>query len=117
MGLDMYIFKRGCNDEIMYWRKANHIHKWFVDNFQNGIDECQETDISISDLQCLLELCQTALQTRDVTILPPQSGFFFGSTEIDDDYWDNVKLTINCVKKLASDESLKDCELYYQSSW
>jgi hypothetical protein len=23
--------------ELGYWRKANHIHKWFVDNVQNGV--------------------------------------------------------------------------------
>ena len=28
---------------VGYWRKANQIHKWFVDNCQNGRDECQET--------------------------------------------------------------------------
>lgn len=25
--------------EVAYWRKANHIHKWFVDNVQNGKDD------------------------------------------------------------------------------
>ena len=24
-----------------YWRKANAIHKWFVDNVQDGEDNCQ----------------------------------------------------------------------------
>jgi len=29
-------------EEVGYWRKANQIHNWFVENVQNGIDECQE---------------------------------------------------------------------------
>ena len=27
---------------VGYWRKANHIHKWFVDNVQEGIDDYRE---------------------------------------------------------------------------
>jgi hypothetical protein len=30
-------------EDVAYWRKANAIHKWFVDNCQDGVDECQET--------------------------------------------------------------------------
>ena len=26
--------------EVMYWRKANYIHNWFVENIQNGSDDC-----------------------------------------------------------------------------
>lgn len=26
---------------VGYWRKANQIHQWFVDEVQDGIDECQ----------------------------------------------------------------------------
>ncbi len=26
--------------EVMYWRKSNAIHKWFVDNVQGGVDDC-----------------------------------------------------------------------------
>lgn len=53
MGLDSYIYrvekdkpspKEGPSDEILdevwYARKANALHKWFVDNLQNREDEC-----------------------------------------------------------------------------
>jgi hypothetical protein len=26
---------------VAYWRKANAIHSWFVQNVQDGVDECQ----------------------------------------------------------------------------
>lgn len=29
--------------QVAYWRKANAIHKWFVDNVQGGKDECQRS--------------------------------------------------------------------------
>ena len=47
MGLDMFLngyklskkLNPNCDLKMkrVYWRKANHIHKWFVDNIQNGI--------------------------------------------------------------------------------
>lgn len=26
--------------KVGYWRKANAVHKWFVENVQDGVDEC-----------------------------------------------------------------------------
>jgi len=28
-------------ENVGYWRKANHIHAWFVENVQNGVDDCK----------------------------------------------------------------------------
>ena len=33
-------------EEAGYWRKSNHIHRWFVENLQDGIDDCQEVYVS-----------------------------------------------------------------------
>ena len=40
-------------EEIGYWRKASHIHKWFVDNVQKGKDDCEEYDVSRHQLEKL----------------------------------------------------------------
>lgn len=45
-------------EEACYWRKANAIHKWFVDNCQEGIDDCREHYVERSDLETLLEKCK-----------------------------------------------------------
>jgi len=37
-----------------YWRKANQIHNWFVDNVQGGDDDCREYGVSIEHLKELL---------------------------------------------------------------
>lgn len=42
-------------EEAVYWRKANQIHKWFVDNIQNGVDDCGEYYVSDDDIKKLLE--------------------------------------------------------------
>jgi len=103
---------------VMYWRKANAIHKWFVDNVQDGEDECKEHYVSVEKLEELVSVCQKVLNNRDLasTLLPGQSGFFFGSTEYDEWYWENLELTVQGIKRVLS--SLDgSSSLYYRSSW
>lgn len=102
---------------IAYWRKANQIHSWFVENCQEGKDECQESYVQREDLEKLRDLCNKAIAEKDADLLPPQSGFFFGSTEIDDWYWSNIEHTGKVLNDILSDETLKGYHFYYQSSW
>ena len=100
-----------------YWRKANQIHKWFVDNVQNGTDDCRETYVERRLMEKLRDLCSKALETRDASLFPPQAGFFFGPTDIDEYYWADVEYTKELMDKLLSDDKLMHFEFYYQSSW
>lgn len=47
---------------LFYWRKANAIHRWFVDNCQNGIDECQTAYVDWSALQELHNICSALME-------------------------------------------------------
>lgn len=47
--------------ELMYWRKANQIHNWFVQNCQGGVDDCGRYAITVNDLKTLKELCEKIL--------------------------------------------------------
>jgi hypothetical protein len=51
-------------------------------------------------------------------VLPTQSGFFFGSTDYDEDYEDDLKQTIEIVDKAMADYD-RDASIYfyYRSSW
>ena len=93
------------------WRKANAIHAWFVRAVQDGIDNCQEYYVSGDELTVLKTLCEKALKDTDVSILPPQSGFFFGSTETGKWYWEDLEYTV----KMLTD--LEPGSYYYRSSW
>ena len=46
------------DERVAYWRKANQIHKWFVDNVQNGKDDCHSYYVAQEDLHKLLDLCK-----------------------------------------------------------
>lgn len=51
---------------VAYWRKANAIHKWFVDNVQDGVDECQFADVEREQLEALRRDCMTVLNGLNV---------------------------------------------------
>jgi hypothetical protein len=100
-----------------YWRKANQIHKWFVDNVQNGEDDCGEYYVSHEKLKMLLELAKTSHARKDPSYLPPQEGFFFGGTDIDEWYWQDIKNTITQLEKIVNLPDFERLSFYYQSSW
>ena len=104
---------------IGYWRKANQIHKWFVDKCQDGVDECQETWISREQLMELRDTCKTVLgdMSKAGELLPSASGFFFGSTDYDEWYKQDLEYTVERIDKILADKALEKCDFYYQSSW
>lgn len=100
------------SERMAYWRKANQIHNWFVQNVQNGVDDCKEYEVSYEKLMELKMVCLVAYETKNPNLLPPTAGFFFGNTDIDEYYWEDIKNTIEMLKNLKSDG-----EYYYRSSW
>jgi hypothetical protein len=105
--------------KVGYWRKANQIHAWFVKNVQSGADDCGDYYVSRDQLKTLLETCQMVLEDRNKApdLLPAQSGFFFGSTEYSDYYFQNLKATVNILTKVLKRPEFERCNFYYRSSW
>ena len=106
---------------VGYWRKANAIHNFFVQEIGGGVDECQEMWIDRDVLVDLRERCSWVLQAEDMEEMAKEmgletvSGFFFGDTEYGDWYKDDLRLTIDIcdhVLKLPEEYSI-----YYQASW
>lgn len=104
---------------VAYWRKANAIHQWFVDNVQDGVDECQEAFVPREKLEELMALCKQIIAEprKGEELLPTQGGFFFGSTEYDEWYMADVKHTAERLEKILTDQALMKMDFYYHSSW
>ena len=106
---------------VAYWRKANAIHGWFVNELGNGVDECQEIYVPREKLVELRELCASVIKQPAMAgdILPPQDGFFFGSGEIDEWYLNDMQLTIDIIDKVLSaiPEDDYGWSFSYRASW
>lgn len=50
--------KDAVSEGVGYWRKANQIHNWFVQNVQNGYDDCSCYEVSKERLEELLDICK-----------------------------------------------------------
>ena len=110
---------RSIFDEVGYWRKANHIHNWFVSKVQKGIDECQRVEVSKRQLESLLKTCKEVLADRSLgkKKLPTTSGFFYGGTEYDEWYFNDLNDTIAIIEAVLSKTDFKTQIIFYRSSW
>lgn len=108
----------------IYWRKANQIHNWFVTYLADGVDECQRIPVGRGDLVNLHRTCGQLIDTRSTELanelLPPASGFFFGSITIDEWYWQDIEETHKQLTELLdeiTEENKWNYEIEYQASW
>ena len=137
-------------EDIGYWRKANAIHKWFVDNVQNGEDDCDYYEVNKEQLEELLSICNLikdkcklvggmirngqhlengewvdnyeygkVLDKPEIAdeYLPTQSGFFFGSTDYDEWYMQDIEDTIGILTKVLEETDFDTQIVAYCSSW
>lgn len=110
-------------EDVAYWRKSNQIHHWFVENCQEGVDDCRETLVTGDQLRGLYHLCTKLLANRDYDeaqeVLPSQSGFFFGSTDDEDWYWDDLEQTVEQLRPFlgAFEDENWNQSWHYRASW
>lgn len=131
MWLDMNIWKipKSVNiDEVCYsgyWkvayrRKANAIHRYFVENVQNWVDDCWDYLLTKEILEKLVVLCNKVLKSKDYSLayklLPTLDWCFFGSTAIDERYIEHLQYTVKTLKDII-EKFDPDFNYYYSSSW
>ena len=148
MGLDMYLTKQtkeNKREEAGYWRKANAIHNYFVENIQKGNDDQKAYRVSKKTFNDLLLKCNKIFEQavkegfrpdpdKDgmyqegfkpsaelaelcAAELPTQSGFFFGSTEYDDWYFHQIAYTKRLIDQILENWATDDHKAYYYSCW
>jgi len=101
------------------WRKANAIHNWFVENVQDGEDNCMAYCLDSAILDELRDVCVRLLASKDTNdaeeLLPCVDGCFFGSQAYDGWYWKELEYTVEIIDKC--NKLGADWEFEYQASW
>lgn len=103
--------------QVGYWRKANAIHRYFVEQVDGGEDDCEPVAVGRDNLQDLLALCKAVLVVPESAEekLPTQGGFFFGDTEYGEGYRMDLIRTIEILEgALILPE---EWDFYYRASW
>ena len=136
MGLDMYLLRANREEldgwenlnseersyvskpfqEVYYWRKANQIRQWIVENCDYPeYGNCEEIEITKEKLQALVNACNKVLNNHELAdkIMPTSDGFFFGDTEYDERYFDDLASTAEgCAKIIESTDWDKEIIIY-----
>jgi hypothetical protein len=114
---------------VGYWRKANHIHNWFVVASEED-DNCQRLYFTFDQMKDLYDTCRKVLLAKDTPeaesvaeeLLPTSEGFFFGATDYGAWYYEDIQDTVDmlnqCFDAFGEDEKDYDnITFVYQASW
>jgi hypothetical protein len=137
-------------EEVGYWRKANAIHRWFVENVQDCVDDCGRYEVSKEQLEDLLSVCKLVKEKSNLKegmitngyifengvkkpilvqgkyiensvvadeYLPTTSGFFFGGTDYDEYYMQDIDETIEILTTALKETDFDRQLITYSSSW
>ena len=102
--------------ESAYFRKVNFLYKYYSEIMKD-----ESCIVSKQDIEELIKTCENVLShigNVDYAIenLPTTGGFFFGSTEYNNYYWEDVNDCLNQMKKLHKAMGNEDFALW-SFSW
>lgn len=116
-GVEDYVSNKGLVVEEEIWlRKVNALHGYFERVY--GTENTVEHSFSTEDVDKLVEYTEYILRNRtDIDYimekLPPTEGFFFGSYEIDDNYFADIEEINDVMSRIQTSKNVQ--ELYYYS--
>ncbi|UUX33101.1 hypothetical protein [Fundicoccus culcitae] len=99
-----------------YWRQANWVHHWFVENVQGGNDNCQPYEVEEKQVVELLEIVNKLLDTYYFDekkaerlakrLLPPVAcGAIFNHMQMDGIYWSILFETQRELNRILEDKA------------
>lgn len=107
--------------EVAYWRKANQIREWFINHLDNFPYDAngEYFEVTKEILEELIDDCHAVICNHDLAeeILPTSSGFFFGSTEYDEWYFDQLERTIEQLQVVIKETDWDNEIVTYSESW
>lgn len=101
MGLDITI-KTSKSEK--YFRKVNFLIPFVQSKNGGSLQDCEIVKLTKADLVELVDRCKEVLadHTKAETLLPTRAGFFFGGTDYDEWYFQDVQQVRDDVSDLLS---------------
>lgn len=117
MSLNIFFTKRNSKN-IGSFGKMSFLAKYFED-LGFDVEHQDSFEISKEDVEVLLSRCKQVLKKHSLAeeLLPTTEGFFFGSTDYDEAYFNNVKVVRDYVKNTLLpqfDELKEDEKIYFE---
>ena len=100
---------------IGYFRKHHSIHKWFVNNIQNGVDDCGRYEIQLKDIENLKELCEEIMS--HVTKEKREPKFCTDFNGVQHEIWQLDNYTVDEEGKNIIDEKLPSYDMDYSDDY
>lgn len=100
---------------IGYFRKHHSIHKWFVNNIQNGVDDCGRYEIQLKDIENLKELCEEILS--HVTKEKREPKFYTDFNGVQHEVWQLDNYIVDEEGKNIIDEKLPSYDMDYSDDY
>lgn len=119
-------WKSLLGETVGYWRKANEVHRFFVEQVQNNVDDCDMYIVPKEVLVDLYERCSCLLESMEdgvlneqlaMTLLPTQDGFFFDSIDYDSWYIEDLKDTVAIIGQVLVNTDFENEYIVYYASW
>lgn len=109
---------------VGYWRKFNALHNYIVKNLADGEDKCQEIYMSDEAIDKIIDVLEQVSNNHSEAprLLPPTTGFFFGSQDFDDWYFRDIEYSLELFKKVKEivhqeEEKKNYFDVIYRASW
>lgn len=135
MGLDQFFYATKSSkfdydvaEELAYFRKFNALNRFILVNTNSPLDLNDVVEVPMEVFDKLYDIvnklltaynaCPIKAERMARTLLPTQSGFFFGSVDYDEYYWnDLVRLKESLEALFKRAEEIKDEHYWYESNW
>jgi hypothetical protein len=91
-------------EEVWVGRKENHIQH-YVDTEVGEVDNCDYLPLTKEDVERLVDRLRRVNEDHSLAaqLLPTQDGFFFGGTEYDEWYFEDVKSELDAFTQILKD--------------
>lgn len=107
-------------EDVGYFRKFNALHGYIsATATPYGIENCQDVYLSAEYIEETLEMLKDlkAHPEKVAEVLPPTDGFFFGSQEVDEYYWQNVDDAIETFQRILDTVDFTKVDVIYYAWW